>query len=61
MPNKHVTVAYTWVSLSLWIAFPSFMTIVATISAGLIALIVTWFTYSPQLPKFTPPTRVVTQ
>ncbi len=55
MPNKHVAVAYTWVSFSLWLAFPSFMTILATVAAGIIAVAVTAITYqihpSTKLPK----------
>lgn len=47
MNNRHVFPAYTWVSFSLWLAFPNIMTIIATISAFLIAATVSYLTYAP--------------
>lgn len=43
--NRHVLPAYTWVSFSLWLAFPTIMTFIATIAAFIIAATVTYITY----------------
>ena len=53
--NRHISVAYCWVSFSLWLAFPTFMTVLATIAAGIIAVAVSAIAYTPtrKLPKST--------